>query len=260
MLMMVSETSGGGIGLRSLLKKFPKAKLNWSNGPVTMMAKDHIRKIDKPRKASCLVCDGDLIRYSEGGLVTIKAHLETLRHFRCVTALAKNRLPPGTTIDVRETMSGAPPTYYNDKGALSTTRRSLFKPSVHVLDRAANVEAMLALGLTWQNELTNIFRETPFSLNMDESTSSNTKHICTTFVSFYNPKVENAVEHLGSINVLSCTSEYLYRETWKIFSTKEMPFEKLIGMLADSSSIMCGSVSGLEIKLRTTSGTSSHKY
>ena len=78
--MMMSETSGGGIDLRSLvdlLKKFPKAKLNWSNGPGTMMAKDHIRKIDKPGKAICVACDGDLITYSEGGLGTIKAHHET---------------------------------------------------------------------------------------------------------------------------------------------------------------------------------------
>ena len=282
------------------LKKFPKAKLNWSNRPVTMMAKDHIRKTGKPGKAVCVVCDGDLITYSEGGLGTIKDHLETLKHFRCVTALAKNQLLPGTTTGIRETMYGAPPTYYNDKGALSTTASSPFKPSVHMLDRIANMEAMLVafitehslslslseslielakelskdeaalkrlhmhrttasykltygLGLTWQNELTNILRETPFLLNMDESTSSNNKHVYTILVSFYNPKVENiVVEHLGSINVPPCTSEYLYRETLKIFSTREIPLEKLIAMLADSASTMRGSVSGLETKLQTT--------
>ena len=59
------------------LKKFSKAKLNWSNGPVTMMVKDHIRKTDEPRKAICAGCDGNLITYSEGGLGTTKAHPET---------------------------------------------------------------------------------------------------------------------------------------------------------------------------------------
>ena len=93
--------------------------------------------------AICVACDGDLITYFECGLGTIKAHLETLKHFRCVTALAKNLLLPGTTIDVRKIMYGAPPTYYNDKGALSTTASSPFKPSVHVLDRVANMETML---------------------------------------------------------------------------------------------------------------------
>ena len=75
------------------------------------MAKVHIRKIDKPGKTIYLAFHGDLITYSEGSLGTIKGHLETLKHFRCVTALAKNQLLPGTTIDVRETMYGAPPTY-----------------------------------------------------------------------------------------------------------------------------------------------------
>ena len=238
-----------------------------------------------------------MITYFEGGLGTIKAHLETLKHFRCVTALAKNLLLPGTTIDVRKTMYSAPPTYYNDKDALSATASSSFKPSVHMLDRVANMEAMLVafiaehslsfslsenkiqlakefskdeaalkmlhmhrvtasykltygLGLTWQNELTNILCETPFLLNMDESTSSNTKHTYTILVSFYNPKVENiVVEYPESISVLSCTSEYLYRETLKMFSTREIPFEKLIAMLADSASTMRGSVSGLETEL-----------
>lgn len=36
-------------------------------------------------------------------------------------------------------------------------------------------------GLTWLNELTNNLRETPFSLNIDESTSTNTKHVYTIF-------------------------------------------------------------------------------
>ena len=33
--------------------------------------------------------------------------------------------------------------------------------------------------LTWLNELTNNLRETPFSLNIDDSTSTNTKHVHT---------------------------------------------------------------------------------
>ena len=210
--------------------------------------------------------------YYEGGLGTIKAHLETLKYFRCVTAPAKNQLLHGTIIDFRETMYDAPPTYYNDKGVLSTTASSPFQPSVYVLDRVTNMKAILVafiaeyslsfslseslielakevsedeaalkrlhmhktttsykltygLGLIWKNELTNILRETPFSLNMDVSTSSNTKHVYTILVSFYNAKVEN------------------------VFSTRETPFEKLITMLADSASTMRGLVFGLETKL-----------
>ena len=42
---------------------------------------------------------------------------------------------------------------------------------------------------------------------------------------------------------------------WKIFSTREIPFEKWIVMLVDSVSTVCGLVSGLEIKLQTTVAT-----
>ena len=106
-------------------------------------SKDHIRKIDKPGKAICVACDGDLITYCESGLGTIKVHLETLKHFKCVAAVAKNQLLLGTSTDVSETMYEALATYYNVKDALSTTTRLSFKPSVHVLDWVANMEDML---------------------------------------------------------------------------------------------------------------------
>ena len=40
-------------------------------------------------------------------------------------------------------LHGALPTYYNNKAALSATAGSPFKSSVHVLDKVANMEAML---------------------------------------------------------------------------------------------------------------------
>lgn len=125
------------------LKKFSKAKLNWSNGPVTKMAKDHIRKIDKSEKAISGACDGSLITYSEGGLGTINVHLQTLKYFKCVAALAKNQLLLGINTHVSETMYEAPPTYYTFRAALSSTTKLSFKPLVHILDRVANMEDML---------------------------------------------------------------------------------------------------------------------
>ena len=74
------------------MKKFRKAKLNWSYVPVTMISNDHIRKIDKPGKVFFVAYHDDLNTYSEGGLGTIKAHFQTLKYFKCVAALAKNQL------------------------------------------------------------------------------------------------------------------------------------------------------------------------
>ena len=53
----------------------------------------------------------------------------------------------------------------------------------------------------------------PFSLNMDESTSTNTKHVFSILVCYYNRATKRtAVEHLGSVDVPSCTSKNLYKD------------------------------------------------
>ena len=62
-----------------------------------MISNDHIRKIDKPGKVFFVAYNDDLITYSEGGLGTIKAHLQNLKYFKCVAALAKNQLLLGIT-------------------------------------------------------------------------------------------------------------------------------------------------------------------
>ena len=86
---------------------------------------------------------------------------------------------------------------------------------------------------------------------MDESASSNTKHVYTVLCSYYNSAVENiVVEHLGSVDVPCCTSENLYEETVHLFKKNEIPFNMILAMLADSASTMRGKVSGLEVKMR----------
>ena len=86
---------------------------------------------------------------------------------------------------------------------------------------------------------------------MDESTSSNTKHVYTVLCSYYNPAVENiVVEHVDSVDVPCCTSENLYEETVHLLEKNEIPFFMILAMLADSASTMRGKVSGLEVKMR----------
>lgn len=43
----------------------------------------------------------------------------------------------------------------------------------------------------------------------------------------------------------------MYRGTLKIFSTKEIQFEKFLAMPADSANTMCGWVTALETKFQT---------
>ena len=115
----------------------------------------------------------------------------------------------------------------------------------------ASYKLVYGLGLTWRNELISCLKITPFSLNMDESTSTNTKHVFTILVSYYNSSTNNiAVDHLASVDVPSCTSENLYTEVTKIFEEHDLPWEKLLAILSDSASTMRGKVSGLETLIR----------
>ena len=109
------------------------------------------------------------------------------------------------------------------------------------------------LGLTWRTELLEKLRITPFSLNMDESSSTNSKHVFTILVSFYNASTKSiAVEHLGSVDVPSCTSDNLFVETKKLFQVYNLPWKILLAILSDSASTMRGKISGLETLIRNS--------
>ena len=115
----------------------------------------------------------------------------------------------------------------------------------------ASYKLSYGLALSWKQEVVAHLKVTPFSLNMDESTSSNTKHVYTVLCSYYNSAVENiVVDHLGFVDVPCCTSENLYEETVHLPEKSEIPFNMILAMLANSASTMRGKVSGLEVKMR----------
>ena len=108
------------------------------------------------------------------------------------------------------------------------------------------------LALVWKNELIDRMKVVPFSLNMDELTSTNTKHVFSTLVCNYNrTKKRIAVEHLGSVDVPSCTSKNYYNETKKLFLHHSLSWKKLIALLADSFNTMRGKISSVETLIRT---------
>ena len=106
--------------------------------------------------------------------------------------------------------------------------------------------------LVWKNDLIYHMKVVPFSLNMDEPTSTNTKLVFSILVCYYNRTTKRiAVEHLGSVDVPSCTGENLYNETKKLFLHHSLPWKKLIALLADSANTMRGKISGVETLIRT---------
>ena len=234
--------------------KFPK--LNWTHGPLSMVLKNHIIKVDIPGTASRILCSVD-IEYTQGGLGTIKQHVQRLKHLKNLSALlGKQQIIPGASRpEAANVMYGAPPVYYEASTSLSNTPDVPPTPTVHILDRVANMEAIViasfaehslsfalseklierslelskgipalkklkkhrttasyklthGLALVWNIELIDHMKVVPCSLNIDESTSTNTKHVFSIIVCYYNRTTKRiGVQHLGSVDVPSCTSE-----------------------------------------------------
>ena len=190
-----------------------------------MILKDHIRKADTSGTASCILCSVDT-EYMQGALGTIKQHVQQLKHLKNLSALlGKQQIIPGASMpEAANVMYGAPPVYCEASTSPSNTPDVPPTPTVHILDRVANMEAMFVVflaehslsftlsdkliklslelskdspalknfkmhcttasyklthgfALVWKNELIDHMKVVPFSLNMDESTSTNTKHV-----------------------------------------------------------------------------------
>lgn len=107
------------------------------------------------------------------------------------------------------------------------------------------------LSKTFLEETINNIRSSPFSLNIDESTSNSNKRVLAILVSYYSEKNEKVLlEHLASIEVVKVDSESLYNVILDLFDKYDIPWSNLISILMDSCAVMQGSKSGLETRIR----------
>ncbi|XP_060782423.1 uncharacterized protein LOC132889689 [Neoarius graeffei] len=107
------------------------------------------------------------------------------------------------------------------------------------------------LSKTFLEETINNIRSSPFSLNIDESTSNSNKRVLAILVSYYSEKNEKVLlEHLASIEVVKVDSESLYNVILDLFDKYDIPWSNLISILMDSCAVMRGSKSGLETRIR----------
>ena len=79
------------------------------------------------------------------------------------------------------------------------------------MDRAASYKMMNGVAETFKERTVRNMRQTPFSLNIDESTSSNDKRVLAVLVSFYN-KVSN--EHMESVELIKINAEFRPSDLW----------------------------------------------
>ena len=117
--------------------------------------------------------------------------------------------------------------------------------------RTASYKTTYGMGECYRERLVTNLKTTPFSMNLDESTSANNKHILTVLVSYYNSELSTVVyEHWESVELVKLDSGSIYESIVQLMETNQVPWEKLVSVLMDSCNVMRGKKSGVETRLR----------
>ena len=104
---------------------------------------------------------------------------------------------------------------------------------------------------TMQDQLVVNLKNVPFSLNLDEATSTNLLRVFSVLVSYYaKEKHSLVVEQLASLSVPVVDAENLFQELQSVFLQFNLPWENLFAMFMDSASVMRGEKNGLEKRVR----------
>ena len=122
---------------------------------------------------------------------------------------------------------------------------------LHMHRTSASYKLTHGLSKSLHERLVNKLKETPFSKNLDEATSSNLLRVFSVLISYYSNTTSSVnVEHLASISVLTVDSEHLFDELKKLFTRLGIDWKNLMAILSDSASVMRGVKSGLEARVR----------
>jgi len=120
------------------------------------------------------------------------------------------------------------------------------------MDRtSASYKLRFGLGHTVHHQLISALQREYFSLNIDESTSTNHQRVLCVLASYYSPLHKQViVQHLESLVVIKVDSASLHQELVDLLKKYELPWKNCISILMDSCSVMRGSKSGVEVRIR----------
>ena len=99
----------------------------------------------------------------------------------------------------------------------------------------------------FQDKLDKVLQGTFFSLNMDESTSTNNEKIVAVLVSYFSEEErQTVVKHLESFSIVTTDSSSfsLFDKICEMFEKHSLPWNNLISILLDSCNTMRGKKSG----------------
>ena len=115
------------------------------------------------------------------------------------------------------------------------------------MDRtSASYKMNYGLRKTIESDIIQDIRGTPFSLNIDEATSNNNKHVLSILVSYYSQAEKQIVlEHIAAVEVVRVCTNSILEKMEALFEKHEIPWDNLVSMLMDSCAVMRGSKNGL---------------
>ncbi|KAK6167395.1 hypothetical protein SNE40_021431 [Patella caerulea] len=145
----------------------------------------------------------------------------------------------------------AVPAIINLAKALAADKKALDGLSMN--RTTASYKTQFGIGKTFQDQLVTTLISTPFSFNMDESTSSNFQKVLTILVTYFCPQKKNqvVVQHFASLSCIKVNTESLYNEVVALMEKHNIPWKNLRSVLMDSCNVMRGSKAGLEVRLRS---------
>ncbi|CAM1291290.1 FBN1 (predicted) [Pycnogonum litorale] len=265
-------------------------------GGTTVTLAEHIRKVDLPGKALCILCNAT-ISYDSRGVKNIEDHCKSKKHGKnlhmkmtnhvLTTAKAKDSPTYGLhpmfvkAGEVREQVAKPKPiipisdrVYQQQamilgviaENSLSLTTAPLFLEvakelgkdrkalASNSMDRtSASYKMTHGLQKTIMHRTLDSIRQAPFSLNIDESTSSSHKRVLAVLVSYYSDIAKCVVvEHLTSLELIKVNAVSIYDSLVDFFDAHSIPWDNLVSILMDSCAVMRGSKSGLEQRIRET--------
>lgn len=116
---------------------------------------------------------------------------------------------------------------------------------------SATYKLVHGLGKTFKDSTLQILRSQPFSLNIDESTSSANKKILAVMVNYFNlDREEMVMEHLSAIELIKVDTDTLFNALVELFKEYDLSWDMLVSILMDSCAVMRGSKNGLEVRIR----------
>lgn len=120
------------------------------------------------------------------------------------------------------------------------------------MDRTtASYKLNFGLAKYFQDRLDKVLQGTFFSLNMDESTSTNNEKIVAVLVSYFSKEEgQIVVKHLESFSIVTADSSSLFEKVCEMFEKHSLPWNNLMSVLLDSCNTMRGKKSGLETRMR----------